>query len=162
MKKVLSVLLAVMFVFGIFAVNVHAVEPVISPEETIKIVSGVTKGKGTIYPPTAYYKPGEDVTFHIVPDEGYHIKQVWVNGKPVGPVSEYTFYNIQENDEIYVEFEPDEEPTSKQPVTKPDNKNTSPDTGLNLNTIVLCVLGTMCVGAVAAVIITKKHRKEEY
>ena len=113
MKKVVAVVLAVLCVFSIFAINVSAInDPVISPEQKVKIISGIIGDKegGNVNPPTSEYTPGEDVVFHITPNKGYRIKQVWVNGVAIGPVSEYTFHNIQEDSTIYAEFEKDENP----------------------------------------------------
>lgn len=167
MKKVISVLLAVLCVFSIFAINVSAInDPVISPESKVKIISGVTGDKdgGNVTPKTSEYTPGEDVTFHIIPNKGYRIKQVWVNGVAIGPVEEYTFYNIQEDSTIYAEFEKDsKQPTTKSETTTKQNKhNVSPDTGIELTTVVYCVLTTLVIGSVAAIIVAKKSRKEEY
>ncbi|MBQ6381941.1 MAG: hypothetical protein IJJ41_10160 [Clostridia bacterium] len=168
MKKVLAVLLSVICICSVFAVCANAaVDPVISPEKVVKIISGVkgdTNG-GTINPPTNTYTPGEDVTFYITPNAGYRIKQVWVNGVAIGPVTEYTFYNIQADSTIFVEFEKESETTTGKETTKPTKKNgkkTSPDTGANLDTVVLSVLGAMFVGSTAAVLVAKKSRKEEY
>ena len=165
MKKIIAVLLAVLCVFSIFTVSVGAINvPVKSRENVVKIISGIKgdKNGGKINPPTSEYTPGEDVTFHIIPNKGYRIKQVWVNGVAIGPVEEYTFYNIQEDSTIYCQFEKDGTPTTKQETTKQDSGKVSPDTGAPLSTVVLCVLGTMVIGSVAAVVFAKKSRKEEY
>ena len=168
MKKIVSVVLAVICIFSVFALNVSAInDPVISPENKIKIISGIKGDKdgGNVTPKTSEYTPGEDVTFHIVPNKGYKIKQVWVNGVAIGPVSEYTFYNLQEESTIYAEFEKDaKQPTSAKPeeTTKKNDKHVSPDTGFEMNTVVLCVLGALVIGSVAAVAVAKKGRKQEY
>jgi len=167
MKKALAVVLSVLFVVSVFAIGASAAtkDPVISPEKVVKIISGV-KGDpngGNVTPPTDTYTPGDDVTFYITPNAGYRIKQVWVNGVAIGPVDEYTFYNIQKDSTIFAEFEPDESPTktTTQPATRNSGK-TSPDTGsTNMGTLVLCVLGVMCIGSAAAVTVAKKGRKEE-
>ena len=169
MKKVVAVVLAVLCVFSIFAINVSAInDPVISPEQKVKIISGIIGDKegGSVNPPTSEYTPGEDVVFHITPKKGYRIKQVWVNGVAIGPVSEYTFHNIQEDSTIYAEFEKDEktptQPTTKEQPTKRNEKKTSPDTGFEFTTVVLCVLATVAIGSVTAFAVIKKSRKEEY
>lgn len=162
MKKIVAALLAVICAFSVFCISVAAKDPIISPEESVKIISGIKgdeKG-GKITPPSSEYKPGDDVTFYITPNKGYRIKQVWVNGVAIGPVSQYLFKNIQEDSSIYAEFEKIEEVAP----TKPEKRNTgktSPDTGANLDTVVFCVLGTMFVGGIAAVSVAKKGRKED-
>ena len=159
MKKVIAV-------FSIYTISVSAIDiPVHSRENIVKIISGVKGDKkgGNITPKTSEYAIGEDVTFHITPNKGYRIKQVWVNGVAIGPVDEYTFYNIQEDSTIYCEFERDGTPTTKEETTKRNSGKVSPDTGAELSTtVVLCVLGTMVIGSVAAVVLAKKSRKEEY
>jgi hypothetical protein len=48
---------------------------------------------------------GESKTFTITPDKGYKISDVKVDGKSVGAVSTYTFFNITDNHTIEVTFE---------------------------------------------------------
>lgn len=48
---------------------------------------------------------GEDITFTITPIEGdYDIESVIVDGLDIGSVSSYSFYDVQENHTISVEF----------------------------------------------------------
>jgi uncharacterized repeat protein (TIGR02543 family) len=47
---------------------------------------------------------GQDQTFTITPDVGYHISDVTVDGIPIGPVSSYTFYTVDDNHTIIAEF----------------------------------------------------------
>jgi uncharacterized repeat protein (TIGR02543 family) len=47
---------------------------------------------------------GQDQTFTITPDVGYHISDVIVDGISIGLVSSYTFYNVDDNHTIIVEF----------------------------------------------------------
>lgn len=160
MKKFIAVVLAVVCIFSVFCIGVYAADG-ISPQEDVKIISGITGGKGTVTPPSSSYKPGDDVTFHITPDKGYRIKQVWVNGVAVGPVSEYEFKNIQADSTIYAEFEKISDATTK-PVKRNEGK-TSPNTGAEFgNTFVLCVLGVAVIGGIAAVSVSRKGRREEY
>jgi len=55
------------------------------------------EGKSTV-------KFSNSKTYYITPDEGYEIEAVYVNGKNVGPVSEYTFKNIRKDNKISVVF----------------------------------------------------------
>ncbi len=48
---------------------------------------------------------GENQTYTISPDSGYHIKDVLVDGASQGAVSSYTFENVSANHEISAEFE---------------------------------------------------------
>ena len=161
MKKVIALFMAVLCIFSVFCISAFA-ETVTSRETDVKIISGIKgpSGGGSITPPSSEYSPGDDVVFHIRPNKGYKIKQVWVNGVAVGPVSEYLFKNIQEDSTIYVEFEKISDET-----TKSGNQNhgkTSPDTGAGFETVVWCAFGALFVGGIAAVSVAKKGRKEEY
>ena len=159
MKRIIAIVLAVICVFSAFSVYAFAADG-ISPQEDIKIISGVTGGNGTVTPPSSSYKPGDDVIFHITPDKGYKIKQVWVNGVAVGPVSEYEFKNIQADSTIYVEFEKISDETTK-PAKRNEGK-TSPNTGIEFGTpVVLCVLAVAVIGGFAAVSVLRKGRRGE-
>src|SRR6185295_5932271 len=48
---------------------------------------------------------GSDQSFSITPDACYHILDVLVDGVSVGPVSSYTFSNVQANHTIDASFE---------------------------------------------------------
>ena len=160
MKKIIALLMAVLCICSVFCFAAFAADDVISPENNVKIISGVEgPGGGKITPPSSSYKPGDDVIFHIIPDKGYKIKQVWVNGVAIGPVSEYEFKNIQSDSTIYVEFEKISDETTKP--AKPDNGNVSPKTGVSISPVVFGVLGTMGISGIAAILIAK-GRKEEY
>ncbi len=50
---------------------------------------------------------GSSKTFTITADNGYHIKDVKVNGTSIGAVSAYTFENVLDNATISVEFDVD-------------------------------------------------------
>lgn len=54
----------------------------------------MSSGRGSILPGTTEVSPGSNKTFAIVPDEGFNIIDVRVNGRSVGVVSSYTFSNI--------------------------------------------------------------------
>ena len=160
MKKIIALLMAVLCICTVFAIGSSAITGD-SRQTDVKIVSGVKGGGGggEITPPSSSYSPGDTVTFHIIPYDGYRIKQVWVNGVAMGPISEYTFKNIQDDSTIYAEFEKISEET-----TKPSKKNEgkkSPKTGADVNAVVLCSLGVLAIGGVAAGTITKKNRKED-
>jgi len=65
---------------------------------------------------------GEDKTFTITANSGYHIKDVKVNGSSVGVVSAYTFYDIAANATITVEFEVDTVPHVCNPSLVPEDE----------------------------------------
>ncbi len=47
---------------------------------------------------------GEDLTFEIVPDTGYKISEITVDGVPAVVTETYTFYNVNADHTIYVTF----------------------------------------------------------
>jgi hypothetical protein len=49
-------------------------------------------------------KTGKSVTYTITPDEGYEIEAVYVDGKDIGAVEEYTFKNVKKDHTILAEF----------------------------------------------------------
>ncbi len=50
---------------------------------------------------------GSDITFTVTPDPGHHTTDVLVDGASVGPVSSYTFTNVQANHTLAAFFAPD-------------------------------------------------------
>ncbi|MBI5206186.1 MAG: carboxypeptidase regulatory-like domain-containing protein [Candidatus Firestonebacteria bacterium] len=50
-------------------------------------------------------KYGENQTFNIIPDNGYHVSDVLIDGISIGPVLEYTFTNVTSNHTIEATFE---------------------------------------------------------
>ena len=62
---------------------------------------------------------GEDKTFTITANSGYHIKDVKVNGSSVGAVATYTFNDVAANATITVEFEVDTVPHVCNPTLVP-------------------------------------------
>jgi subtilisin family serine protease/predicted ester cyclase len=48
---------------------------------------------------------GSNKSFEIIPDTGYHIEDVVVNGESVGAVGEYTFTNVRADHSISASFE---------------------------------------------------------
>ena len=51
-------------------------------------------------------RPGSYLPFYFKPDPGYQVDTVIVDGKSLGAVSEYLFYNITSNHELLVTFRP--------------------------------------------------------
>jgi len=78
-----------------FEINTYAIEA----------LSGVN---GSISPvDSVQVNHGANQQFTITPDEGYHIRNVIVDGTPVGAVSSYTFTNITSEHTIRATFEID-------------------------------------------------------
>jgi hypothetical protein len=71
---------------------------------TFTITSG-SKSGGSINPPgTNTVNYGTDLVYSITPDIGFHIDDVMVDNKSVGPVTSYTFNDITFNHEISASF----------------------------------------------------------
>jgi hypothetical protein len=67
---------------------------------------------GTITPKTTTVNYNESQTFSITPNSGFHIDDVRVNGKSIGPVSSYVAQNIQSAITISAIFAPNPAPTA--------------------------------------------------
>lgn len=48
---------------------------------------------------------GTDATFNFIPDDGYHVSDVWLNSSVhLGGISSYTFTNVTQNYDLYASF----------------------------------------------------------
>ena len=71
-------------------------------------ITATAGANGTISPSgEVTVAEGEDKTFTITANSGYHIKDVKVNGSSVGTAATYTFNDVAANATITVEFEVD-------------------------------------------------------
>ncbi len=60
---------------------------------------------GTITPSgTVQVAQGANQSFAISPDEGYHVSDLFVDGSSVGPMTDYTFTDVQANHSIVATF----------------------------------------------------------
>jgi hypothetical protein len=65
----------------------------------------VTQGAhGTISPGTTVVNHGDSAVFSITADAGYHVADVLVDGNSVGPVTSYTFSNVQADHTLTATF----------------------------------------------------------
>ena len=64
-------------------------------------------GSGGIINPSGdiYVLNNSNITFEMIPDSAYQIKEVEVDGQKIGPVASYTFTNVTSNHTISVNFE---------------------------------------------------------
>ena len=95
----------------------------------VRIITATAGANGTISPSGEVEVPkGEDKTFTITPNDGYHIQDVKVDEKSVGAVKEYTFKDVTEPHTIHATFARNSSGGSHKPtVTIPDDV----PTGLN-------------------------------
>ncbi len=70
-----------------------------------RILAYYDTNKGLISPNGARPLRGEDQTFKIIPNEGYQIKEVVVDGISQGVIDEYSFTNVRKGHEIRAYFE---------------------------------------------------------
>lgn len=74
--------------------------------KTYKLVSGIANEGGAIVPSGDFIAAeGSSVTYNMVPQAGYRVLAVAVDGNNIGAVSSYTFNNIREKHSIAVAFE---------------------------------------------------------
>jgi len=63
--------------------------------------------RGTVKPSGSIpIDPGSNLTIQIIPDPGYEVDDVQVNGSSIGPVTSHTFHNIRANTFLYARFQP--------------------------------------------------------
>lgn len=68
-------------------------------------ITATTDGNGEISPSgEIVVEYSADQTFTIIPNPGYHITDVFVDGKSIGAVTSYTFQNVTDNHTIDVTF----------------------------------------------------------
>ena len=72
------------------------------PKMVIMAASG---GNGAIVPSgTIKVESGSFKTFEMIPDDGYRVSDVLVDGTSLGPIEKYTFFDIQSGHTIEVKF----------------------------------------------------------
>ncbi|MGI5935211.1 MAG: PASTA domain-containing protein [Oscillospiraceae bacterium] len=107
------------------------------PEPEPEYIISVTAGKGGSISPKGRVsvKEGGSVTFTIIPDEGYEIREIKVDGQSVEAVDSYTFSDVRSDHSIYAIFravqstpEPSPSPTPEPTPEVTDNGN-EPDPG---------------------------------
>ena len=95
---------------------------------TFRIESGTANQGGKISPSgDNYVQEGKGATYKMVPDSGYRVHAVAVDGVNIGAVDSYTFNNIYEEHSIAVSFEkiPEEAAASSDgSVNKKDSQTT--------------------------------------
>ena len=74
--------------------------------DEVRVITATADEHGKIDPAagTITVPKGENQTFKITPNEGYHINDVLVDGKSVGAVTEYKFKNVTEAHKIHATF----------------------------------------------------------
>lgn len=68
-------------------------------------ITVLSSSRGVISPSMIRAPHGKDYTVQIIPNEGYEIKDVFVDGRSVGAVSEYTFKNVTKPHKISATYQ---------------------------------------------------------
>ena len=69
-------------------------------------ITSTAGGNGSITPSgNVGVTDGDDQSFTITPDSNYHVLDVMVDGKSMGPMAQYTFTNVTQNHQIEVKFD---------------------------------------------------------
>ncbi|MEW6054964.1 MAG: GDSL-type esterase/lipase family protein, partial [Nitrospirota bacterium] len=90
--------------------TLHGILPV-CPQASASIISAIAGTGGTVSPAGAITVPsGNNQTFMIIPNSGYHISDVLVDNVSSGAISTYTFENVTANHTIQAVFAPDAPP----------------------------------------------------
>lgn len=83
----------------------HTIHASFGPIAAYYTITASAEGNGSIEPPgEVRVARGADQTFTMTPNPGYHVADVFVDGFSVGPVSTYTFTNVQTNHTIKAVF----------------------------------------------------------
>lgn len=73
--------------------------------QDIHTITATAGANGIITPSgTISVAHGSNQSFSMIPNEGYVIQEVYIDGNPIGPISAYTFTNVIEDHYIYVAF----------------------------------------------------------
>lgn len=92
----------------------YTVAPKPSPSPSGRIITASAGEHGTITPDgMVWVSYGSDKTFQFVPEDGYKVKDVVIDGESVGPISSYTFKTITKSHTIDVTFELEETPADR-------------------------------------------------
>ncbi len=78
--------------------------------DTVYTITASANEGGSISPDgDSLVSEGADKTFTFRADDGYHIKDVLIDGSSIGVVTVYTFHNVQENHTVAAQFEVNQE-----------------------------------------------------
>lgn len=104
-KPILStmVLFFILFIVFLFFIACEGMYP--KPEPVTYVIKASAGNNGSIEPKgEIVVNEGQDQTFNIIPDAGYQINDVLINGESIGGVGEYSFANIEKDYTIEVIF----------------------------------------------------------
>ena len=86
----------------------HTIRASFGPIAAYYTITATKEGNGSINPSgEVRVARGEDQTFNMTPNPGYHVADVLVDGSSVGPLTTYTFPNVQADHTIHAVFAAD-------------------------------------------------------
>lgn len=103
-KKIVRTLAFVLMLAGVLAFGIPSNVITAEAKSTYHITAKAAAGGGITDEGTNNIKKGKDITYHIYPDAGYRVNYVTVDGVNIGPVTEYTFEDVDDDHEIYAYF----------------------------------------------------------
>ncbi|MEQ9304459.1 MAG: hypothetical protein RJQ14_11150, partial [Marinoscillum sp.] len=83
----------------------HTVSVTFRKEEVYHTITVIDPDHGEITPGTVDVKQGAFVTFDIIPDEGYILDKILINGRSAGKFESYTFSNVDKSHTLEAVFE---------------------------------------------------------
>lgn len=111
------------YVFGPLEKNVSVTAQFKAKEaRTIRIESGIANEGGKISPNgDNYVQEGKSATYKMIPDSGYRVRAVAVDGVNIGAMDSYTFNDVYEEHSIAVSFEAIPEEIAAPSVSRGNN-----------------------------------------
>ena len=104
--------------------------------KTYNITAGVTSANGSISPAGTYALPeGSSMVYTIVPNNGYVVSNVSVDGVEVGAVTSYTFSNIKGTHTIYAAFTPKPQAQNQPVNTRPSSQTGASTQGSTVSNV---------------------------
>lgn len=93
---------------------------------TYSITASVSSSNGKIVPEgESIVSEGSEISYVVIPQEGYAVNAVYVDGKSAGAISSYSFSDVKGNHTISADFVI--KPGQKDDSTKTGNDKVSPD-----------------------------------
>lgn len=111
------------YVYGPLEKNVSVTAQFKAKEaRTIRIESGIANEGGKISPNgDNYVQEGKSATYKMIPDSGYRVRAVAVDGVNIGAMDSYTFNDVYEEHSIAVSFEAIPEEIAAPSVNRENN-----------------------------------------
>ncbi|MGL4485116.1 MAG: InlB B-repeat-containing protein, partial [Anaerovoracaceae bacterium] len=123
-------------------------------------ITATAKAGGKITPSGKYVaQEGDNKDYKMIPNKGYKVKSVLVDGKEIGTIENYSFSDIKANHSIVVSFEKDNGGGNNGGSGTDDNNSNSPLTGDSTSLMIL--FAVLLMSAIGAVILFLTRRKKK-